>query len=664
VRSFLDHDRPYRPPLDHAAVSARSHLAYHGVYVDREGRSLPPAAVVQSLVEHLKGWSAVIGHHGLMMLEVHCLEPGTIARFINQCESLHMDAYHRFSQQLLVEADRFIMAAAESGLYPDWAAFRKYPTRLPYTRITLSYLRKRGYTIRHPGRADVPAMAAFERRCLPVSRAASAGEIGRRVSQYPEGQCLLEVDGRLAAVAYSQRVSHDLGRIEPGDDAPPVWVHAADGAAAELLYAVCPGAEDKALGRDLVTFMRHYVALKDGVEVVIGEARCERSLELSERGQGGMTATLRDYMDGQAIDAEADTRAPEAELSAFGTRWLLRIFQDMGVMTTPDQVYDLPDLIRRLGILPKYERLCAALLRLLAREQVLRLSGECIQMLPRASTLALRDVETECGRFAADFCASYAAFQPLLELMYRCLGQFADVLTGRIEANDVVFPHGSMDAFAGMFRGNRAADYFNGLVAEIVLARMTMLRQHSPEVRLSVLEIGAGTGSTTRVVVEKIQHLAGAFTFCYSDISSAFTRRGEKTFGARFPWMTFARLNIEEDLLAQGFQPESFDLVYAANVLHDTRSIAHTLTQVKALLKPGGLLIVNEFTAMKDFLLFTGALLHGYWLFEDSDLRLQDSCLLSVDRWQEALTAAGFQQVEALGLPGQPAPTAQSVMLC
>src|SRR5262249_11824310 len=153
----------------------------------------------------------------------------------------------------------------------------------------------------------------------------------------------------------------------------------------------------------------------------------------------------------------------------------------------------------------------------------------------------------------------------------------------------------------------------------------------SPETRLSILEIGAGTGSTTMVVLDKIQARASCISFHYTDISSSFTRYGENTVGARFPWVQFARLNIEDDPVPQGFQRESFDIIYAANTLHDTRSIANTLAQVKTLLKPGGLLILNEFTAMQDVLLFTGGLLYGYWLFEDPELRLQDSCLLDVE---------------------------------
>src|SRR5262249_27545162 len=60
----------------------------------------------------------------------------------------------------------------------------------------------------------------------------------------------------------------------------------------------------------------------------------------------------------------------------------------------------------------------------------------------------------------------------------------------------------------------------------------------------------------------------------------------------------------------------------------------------------------------------TGGLLHGFWLFEDLELRLQDSCFLSTDSWQKVLVTSGFQNVEALGLPFQETHHRHSVIVC
>ena len=155
-------------------------------------------------------------------------------------------------------------------------------------------------------------------------------------------------------------------------------------------------------------------------------------------------------------------------------------------------------------------------------------------------------------------------------------------------------------------------------------------------------------------------------TFYYTDISSSFTRYGEKKLKKQYSWVNFERLNIEEDPADQGFELESFDIIYASNVLHDTKYLTNTLHQVKRLLKSGGLLVLNEFTRMKDILYYTGGLLHGWWLFEDPEYRLENTCLLSVDQWRSILEMSGFEHFEALGLPYQNESSEyrQSVMFC
>src|SRR5690606_2438498 len=105
----------------------------------------------------------------------------------------------------------------------------------------------------------------------------------------------------------------------------------------------------------------------------------------------------------------------------------------------------------------------------------------------------------------------------------------------------------------------------------------------------------------------------------YTDISSSFLRHGRERFGSEFPDIQYGVLDIEERSHVVKYPKHSFDIVYASNVLHDTRYLKYTLSQIRYLLKDDGFLALNEFTAMKDVLLFTGGLLHGWWLFEDPE---------------------------------------------
>src|SRR5262249_11652670 len=156
-----------------------------------------------------------------------------------------------------------------------------------------------------------------------------------------------------------------------------------------------------------------------------------------------------------------------------------------------------------------------------------------------------------------------------------------------------------------------------------------------------------------------------AVELCFTDISNTFLRNAKRRF-AKHSWVDYRLLNIERDPAGQGFEPHSFDIVIAANVLHDTSDIDVTLRQGRTLLRCDGLLVLDEFTAVKDCLFFSGALLHGYWLFQDPEKRLPDSCLLAPSQWKEVLARTGFALSGAHALPTQSLDSecSQSVMLC
>ncbi len=79
----------------------------------------------------------------------------------------------------------------------------------------------------------------------------------------------------------------------------------------------------------------------------------------------------------------------------------------------------------------------------------------------------------------------------------------------------------------------------------------------------------------------------------------------------------------------QGFPIGQYNIVFATNVLHATRNMSRTLQQCKALLRKGGLLIANELSTKTDFLTLTFGLTDGWWLFDDAELRISGSPIIS-----------------------------------
>ncbi|MCU1503451.1 MAG: hypothetical protein JWM12_2805, partial [Ilumatobacteraceae bacterium] len=107
---------------------------------------------------------------------------------------------------------------------------------------------------------------------------------------------------------------------------------------------------------------------------------------------------------------------------------------------------------------------------------------------------------------------------------------------------------------------------------------------------------------------------------------------------------------IERPPADQGFAPETYDLIVAANVLHATSNLDVSLAHARSLLAPGGLLLAYESTRNPRWLDITTGLIEGWQRFDDG--WRDDHPLITAARWSEALLASGFADVLALPAAG------------
>ncbi|HEV3040322.1 MAG TPA: SDR family NAD(P)-dependent oxidoreductase, partial [Candidatus Angelobacter sp.] len=241
--------------------------------------------------------------------------------------------------------------------------------------------------------------------------------------------------------------------------------------------------------------------------------------------------------------------------------------------------------------------------------------------------------------------------QAQIALLEACLKALPAILSGKQLATDVMFPDSSIRLVEGIYRGNRVADYFNEVLGDTLSAWVDHQLHWNKERRLRVLEIGAGTGGTTIKLLPLLQRLP-IDEYCYTDLSKAFLMHAEEQYQPQFPALTTVIFDVSKPLAMQSIEPDHYDVVIATNVLHATPSIRETLRNAKATLKNQGILLLNEIGSWSLFTHLTFGLLEGWWLHEDTALRLPGSPGLSPGKWQEILTEEGF---ESIFFPAQPA---------
>ncbi|KAF1993246.1 putative polyketide synthase [Amniculicola lignicola CBS 123094] len=162
--------------------------------------------------------------------------------------------------------------------------------------------------------------------------------------------------------------------------------------------------------------------------------------------------------------------------------------------------------------------------------------------------------------------------------------------------------------------------------------------------RAKILEIGGGTGACTGPSLAAMSDSNGSNprfgAYHFTDISSGFFETAREKFSRWAHLMTFSKLDVETDPAEQSFELGSYDLIIACQVLHATKNVEHTMTNVHRLLKPGGKLLMVETTqdAMDVQMVF--GTLPGWWLSEEKERKYSPN--MSLESWKSVLERTGF----------------------
>ncbi|NUU25390.1 MAG: class I SAM-dependent methyltransferase, partial [Streptomycetaceae bacterium] len=296
------------------------------------------------------------------------------------------------------------------------------------------------------------------------------------------------------------------------------------------------------------------------------------------------------------------------------------------------------------GLLPLYDPWFAEAVRVLALDGYLERRGDLVVPLAardRSPDDLWREWEAEKPGWRGN--PDLAAIHVLVETTLR---ELPDILTGKRRATDVMFPGGSVELVEAVYKSNPESVFFNRVLAAELVAHLSHRAAAEPGFAPRILEVGAGTGATSAVVLPALDAAGLAVReYRYTDLSRAFLDHAERSYGPGRPYLAYGILDIERSPVEQGIDLGGYDVVVAANVLHATRDIRTTMRNVKAALKRGGLLLLNEVTANTLLNQFTFGLLEGWWRFDDPESRVTGSPILSVDGWRAVLAEVGFGPV-------------------
>lgn len=211
------------------------------------------------------------------------------------------------------------------------------------------------------------------------------------------------------------------------------------------------------------------------------------------------------------------------------------------------------------------------------------------------------------------------------------------ILLGEKDPLQIAFGTGLAETFY--------ADIFSNICDSKFETLLELLSHENPTLR--VLEVGAGTGGMTKHILSALSNLekhSGGTRFSeytYTDISPSFFDSASGQFQDHKERMTFKVFNLDSSARDQGFTEASYDVIVAGCVLHATKDLKRTLRNLRALLKPGGRLLMLEVVAPENITTnFAFGVLPGWWSSSE-DYRRQ-SPTIEEHQWDQLLRDEGF----------------------
>jgi malonyl CoA-acyl carrier protein transacylase len=226
-----------------------------------------------------------------------------------------------------------------------------------------------------------------------------------------------------------------------------------------------------------------------------------------------------------------------------------------------------------------------------------------------------------------------------LKLLHTTGHQLAECLSGTADPISLIFRDSTTRALledvytnAPMFKAGTLllAQYLSNIITRLGSNR-----------KLHILELGAGTGGTTKEIVSTLAQLSSDsnFTYTFTDLSSSLVASARRKF-SQWQFMRFAVLDIEKapspELLAD------YDIIISTNCIHATKDLTRSATHIREMLKPDGILCLVELTRNLFWFDLVFGLLSGWWLFNDG----RSHVLADERRWEVSLRKAGFSWID------------------
>lgn len=271
---------------------------------------------------------------------------------------------------------------------------------------------------------------------------------------------------------------------------------------------------------------------------------------------------------------------------------MLWVFKTVGIFININKMYSLEEIEAALEPAEEFEHIVKRWLSVLTQEDVVKqIEDNVYKLTKKGGNLPDRDENWNTFKKLEDR-VNYSAI--LWEYQKKSSDLLLDQICGRVKGLDLLFPEGDTDIADAAYHSN----VVNGMLNEAASAALNhlVLQKAEDNCEVQILEIGAGVGGTTKTVVKHLPKVK--IRYIFTDVSNFFINKARQQF-ENYDFMNYGLYDINIPFEEQNLEESSFDIILAANVLHNARNIPDYFKELKRLLKRKGALVLLE--AMDDF---------------------------------------------------------------
>jgi pyochelin synthetase len=332
------------------------------------------------------------------------------------------------------------------------------------------------------------------------------------------------------------------------------------------------------------------------------------------------------------------------ELDATALLQMLSALRSCGLFATAQDSHTVPEIITTAQVAPRHHRLVRRWLRALRDNGLIRQDGHDDRYTAALGVDAA--AVREGWRRVAHLVPEIENRTELISYFETTSGMLPELLRGDVDPLTLLFPEGRTEIHEVAYNGIFLSRYLNRLLTSAA-CRLAGQRDGSEPFR--VLEVGSGVGGTSAELIPALAPFGVEYLF--TDVSEFFLTNARRRY-AEFPWVDYARYDMNADFRAQGLLPNSYDLIVCANVLHYAHSVAAVIPELRQLVQPGGWILFIEATRDSYQIMTSMEFLFDEASGEFDDVRRRhEQTFVTRSQWLEVLAAAGADAV--LCLPEQ-----------